>query len=152
MQISKYISFNEATKSPTAIKLGIKNIPPLKVLENMKLIGGVIFDKIRIHFGVPIGINSFYRCAELNTAIGGSVTSQHVSGEAIDIDADMYGKITNKQIFDYIKDKLDFDQLIWEFGTDENPDWVHVSYSKIKNRKQVIRAKKVAKKTVYVPY
>jgi hypothetical protein len=88
----------------------------------------------------------------LNTAVGGSLSSQHCTGEAIDIDMDGTS-ITNKQIFDFIKEHLEFDQMIWEFGTSANPDWVHVSYESTgKQRKQVLRAVKQGGKTSYVPY
>jgi hypothetical protein len=98
---------------------------------------------------VPIFIASGFRCENLNTLVGGSKTSQHRLGEALDIDADNYGGITNKQIFDYIKTNLHFDQLIWEFGTNENPEWVHVSYKPKGNRNSVLKAKKVGGKTIY---
>jgi hypothetical protein len=86
-------------------------------------------------------VSSGYRSAELNTAIGGSKRSQHVEGRALDLDADVYGRCTNAQIFRYIKDNLEFDQLIWEFGDEDNPDWVHVSYVYDgNNRKRCLKA------------
>jgi hypothetical protein len=86
----------------------------------------------------------------LNKAIKGAATSQHCSGEAMDIDMDGTS-ITNAQIFNYIKDNLVFDQLIWEFGTDKNPDWVHVSYESTgKQRKQILKAIKKNGKTSYI--
>jgi hypothetical protein len=90
----------------------------------------------------------------LNKCIGGSATSQHCQGEAIDIDMDgTPNGVTNKMVFNYIKDNLEFDQLIYEFGNDTNPDWVHVSYESTgKQRKQVLRAYKEAGKTKYKPY
>ena len=93
-----------------------------------------IFEPLREYVECPIYISSFYRSPELNTAIGGSKNSQHCKGEAIDLD-DVYSKVKNKVFFDYIKENLDFDQLIWEFGDDENPAWVHVSYKEKGNRK-----------------
>jgi len=113
MDISPHVSYKEATHSDTAKRLGIINIPDFEQLSKMVTIATEIFEAIRNHFGVPIHVSSFFRSAELNKAIGGSKTSQHVLGEAMDIDADKYGKITNRQIFNYIKDKLKFDLLIW---------------------------------------
>jgi zinc D-Ala-D-Ala carboxypeptidase len=140
-RISKYVSYNEGVRSQTATRKGIKNTPTATELLRMKKVATEVFDKVREHFGIPLYVSSFFRCKELNTSIGGSKTSQHMSGEAIDIDADGLS-ITNKQIYDYIKDNLDFDQLIWEYGTDKNPEWVHVSYKYSgKNRKQILRIK-----------
>jgi hypothetical protein len=150
--ISKHITLAEATKSQTAIRLGIKNVPNKDQLEAMKYVAENIFERVREHFKVPIGVSSFFRGFELNKAIGGSTTSQHCKGEAIDIDADIFGGITNKQIFDYVKDNLDFDQLIFEFGTEKNPDWVHVSLVKGLNRRQILKAYKSGGKTIYKPF
>jgi len=107
-----------------------------------------VFEPIRTHFDEPIRVNSFFRSAALNKTIGGSTTSQHCKGEAIDINATK--GITNKQLYNYIKNNLEFDQLIWEFGTDKEPDWVHVSYTTAKpNRNQLLRASKKGGKAVY---
>ena len=138
--ISKYITFEEATTSQTAIRNKILNVPTDLELINMQLVGIRVFDVIREHFKTPIRVSSFFRCRLLNNCIGGSKTSQHVKGQAIDMQGT--GKITNQMIFDYVKENLDFDQLIHEYGTDTNPAWVHVSYvSKEKNRKQVLYIK-----------
>jgi zinc D-Ala-D-Ala carboxypeptidase len=138
--ISKYISYLEATVSQTATRNKIENIPGNQELINMQLVGIRIFDVAREYFKTPIRVSSFFRCLALNKAVKGSKTSQHVKGQAIDMQGT--GKVSNKMIFDYIKDNLDFDQLIWEFGNDKNPAWVHVSYvSKEKNRKQVFHVK-----------
>jgi hypothetical protein len=130
-------------------------------IANFKLLAEKVFQPIRDHFGVPIRISSGYRSAALNKAIGGAgktvngiyvPSSQHCTGEAIDIDMDGT-EISNKQVFDFIKEHLEFDQLIWEFGTDANPDWVHVSYESTgKQRKQVLKAVKQGKTTVYRVY
>lgn len=106
----------------------------------MKLVAETCFEPIRNHFGIPLPVSSFFRCEALNKAIGGSKTSQHCKGEAIDMDADG-SPITNKQIFDWAKANLKFDQLIWEYGTSENPAWVHISFSKHGNRNQVLYIK-----------
>jgi zinc D-Ala-D-Ala carboxypeptidase len=150
MQLSKNLSLAEVTRSETAKRKGISNMPTPEHIENFKKLAENVFQPIREHFGVPIHISSGYRSKALNTAIGGSLSSQHCQGEAIDIDMDGTS-ITNKQVFDFIKEN--FDQMIWEFGTDTNPDWVHVSYdSSGKQRKQVLKAVKQGGKTSYVPY
>jgi hypothetical protein len=152
MQLSKNLALAEVTRSETAKRKGISNMPTPEHLENFKKLAENIFQPIREHFGKPIHISSGYRSKALNTAVGGSLSSQHCTGEAIDIDMDGT-EITNAQIFHFIKDNLNFDQMIWEFGTDENPDWVHVSYESTgKQRKQILVAKRVGGKTVYVPY
>ena len=152
MQLSTNLSLAEVTRSETAKRKGISNMPTAEHIENFKKLAANIFQPIREHFGKPIIISSGYRSAELNKAIGGSLSSQHCSGEAIDIDMDGTD-ITNAQIFYYIKDNLNFDQIIWEFGTDTNPDWVHVSFAANRSqRKQMLVAKKVNGKTTYIPY
>lgn len=154
MKISKHLSLAEVTRSETAKRRGISNQPTAAHIENFKILAENVFEPIRTNFGVPIHISSGYRSEALNKAIGGSLTSQHCSGEAIDIDMDgSTNGVTNKMVFDYIKDNLKFDQLIWEFGTSSNPDWVHVSYKSTgKQRKQILRAVKNGKKTSYIPY
>ena len=142
MKLSKYVNLSEATKSQTATRKGIKNEPDEEQLEAMKYVAKNIFDKVRDFVGGPLFPSSFFRSPELNVAIGGAKTSQHCKGEAIDIDADFYGKGSNVDIFWYIKNKLTFDQLIWEFGSTTNPDWVHVSLKKEDNRGQVLRCYK----------
>lgn len=153
MKLSKYVSLAEVTRSDTAKRKGIDNSPTAEHLENLKVISEEVFDKVREHFGVPIFISSGYRSAALNKSIGGSATSDHNLGKALDLDQDGHGNgVTNMDVFKYIKDNLEFDQLIFEFGTDKNPDWVHVGYRKGANRKQVLRAIKEGGKTKYVPY
>jgi hypothetical protein len=152
MQLSKNLSLAEVTRSESAKRNGINNMPTPEHIENFKLLAEKVFQPIREHFAVPIHISSGYRSAALNKAVKGSLSSQHCSGEAIDIDMDGT-TITNAQVFNYIKDNLEFDQLIWEFGTDKNPDWVHVSYeSKGKQRKQILKAYKAGGATKYKPY
>lgn len=154
MQISKHLTLAEVTRSETAKRKGISNMPTEEHIKNFKLLAEKVFEPIREHFKVPIHISSGYRSKALNEAIGGSLSSQHCSGEAIDIDMDgSTNGVTNVQVFNYIKDNLVFDQLIWEFGTKEAPDWVHVSYeSSGKQRKQILRAIKSNGKTSYEPY
>ena len=128
MNLSKNLTLAEVTKSTTAKRLGIDNTPDEWTTENLRQIAINIFQPLREAFGCPIYVSSGYRSGELNTAIGGSTRSQHVEGRALDLDADVYGGCTNSQVFNWIKENVDFDQLIWEFGDDDNPDWVHVSY------------------------
>jgi hypothetical protein len=143
MKLSKNLSLLECTKSNTARRLNIDNTPSEAVIDSLKLIAQKVFQPLRDYYNLPIGVSSGYRSQELNKAIGGSKTSQHCKGEALDLDADIYGGLTNKQIFDYIKDNLEFDQLIWEYGDNKTPDWVHVSYKKENNRLQVLRCERV---------
>jgi hypothetical protein len=128
MNLSKNLTLAEVTKSTTAKRLGIDNTPDEWTTENLRQVALNIFQPLREAFGCPIYVSSGYRSGELNTAIGGSSRSQHVEGRALDLDADVYGGCTNSQVFNWIKENVDFDQLIWEFGDDDNPDWVHVSY------------------------
>jgi hypothetical protein len=152
MQLSKNLALAEVTRSETAKRKGISNMPTPEHIENFKKLAENVFQPIREHFGVPIHISSGYRSYALNKSVGGSASSQHCSGEAIDIDMDGTS-ITNKQIFDFIKENLNFDQMIWEFGTDANPDWVHVSYESTgKQRKQILKASKTASGTKYTPF
>tara|TARA_R100000541_G_scaffold58609_1_gene70092 strand:+ start:1010 stop:1471 length:462 start_codon:yes stop_codon:yes gene_type:complete len=150
MNLSDNLSLNEVIKSDTAIKNGIDNNPTEEHLKALKTIANEVFQPIRDYFDVPIAISSGYRSRALNIAIKGSATSQHCKGEALDLDADVFGRVTNAEIYNYIKDNLDFDQLIWEFGTDEEPNWVHVSYTTKKaNRKMILKAYKVNGKSHY---
>jgi hypothetical protein len=152
MKISPNLNLAEITRSDTAKRNGIDNTPTAEHLENFKLLAEKVFEPIRAHFGVPIHISSGYRSKALNAFIKGSASSQHCKGEAIDIDMDGSSNgVNNKMIFDFIKENLDFDQLIWEFGSDKNPDWVHVSYSKKGNRKQKLKAVRSGAKTTYLP-
>ena len=152
MQLSKNLVLAEVMRSETAKRKGISNMPTPEHIENFKKLAENVFQPIRDHFGVPIYISSGYRSKALNKAVGGSLSSQHCQGEAIDIDMDGTS-ITKKQIFDFIKDNLIFDQMIWEFGTDINPGWVHVSYESTgKQRKQILKAVKIKGKTSYLPY
>ena len=149
MSISKHISYKEGVYSRTALRRGIKNNPNAEQMENMVAIAEEVFEPLRMWVGGPIKINSFFRSPELNRAIGGSGKSQHCHGQAIDLD-DTFGKATNAEMYEFIKKNLDFDQMIWEFGDDENPDWVHVSYvSPDQNRKRCLKAYKKSGKTNY---
>ena len=148
-KISKHISLREAIESYTAKRKGIENIPNEYQLTNMVVLAENIFEPLREWVGGPVKINSFFRSEELNKAIGGSSKSQHCQGRAMDID-DTYGYKTNAEMYEYIKNNLDFDQLIWEFGDDENPDWVHASYvSNDENRRRCLKAERINNRTNY---
>jgi len=140
--LSKHVSVKEGVYSTTAKRLGLDNTPTHEHMANMELICEKVFEPLRAHVNGPIKINSFYRGPELNKAIGGSSKSQHCSGQAMDID-DTYSYATNAEMYNYIKENLNFDQMIWEFGTDKNPNWVHVSYvSESANRNRCLKAYK----------
>lgn len=151
MMISSYVSYKEVVYSQTAIRNDIDNSPTIPQLRNIRDAAEDLFDLLRDWVGGPVKINSCFRSEELNKRIGGARSSQHLAnnGAAFDID-DTYGHKTNAQMFYYIKENLDFDQLIWEFGDDDNPDWVHVSYKSEGNRKQVLKAVKENGKTKYM--
>jgi zinc D-Ala-D-Ala carboxypeptidase len=150
MKLSKNLTLKEVTKSDTANRLGIDNTPEDFDIKNLRAIAEEVFQPLRDHFGVPLFVSSGFRSKKLNKAIGGSKYSQHMVGEALDIDADVYGRVTNRELFMFIKENLIFDQLIWEFGDDDTPNWVHVSYKeKGQNRKQVKRAYRDSKGVYY---
>ena len=142
MKISKNLSLKEVIKSNTADRLDLNNMPTEEHLENLKEVAEKIFQPVRDHFNVPVGVSSGYRSEALNRAVRGSKTSHHCKGMALDIDADIFGEITNKEIFEYILHNLEFTQLIWEYGTNEEPNWIHVAYDKNNLKKQVLKAVK----------
>jgi zinc D-Ala-D-Ala carboxypeptidase len=147
-QVSEHISLKEAIRSQTASRLGISNDPTEEHLASMKITAEKVFEPVRKALNRPIIVSSFYRSPKLNTAIGGSKTSQHCKGEAIDIDTGVF----NNEVFYWIKNNLVFDQLIWEFGDTKEPSWVHVSYSVNGNRGQILRAYSENGKTKYIPF
>ena len=150
MKLSNNLSVKEVTKSNTAKRFGIDNRPTIEHLQNLKAIALNIFQPARNHFKKPIFVSSGYRSEDLNEKIGGSKTSQHSKGQALDLDAHTFGGLTNKELFDFISEHLEFDQIIWEFGTDEEPDWVHVSYvSSSINRGESLKAYKANGVTKY---
>ena len=142
MKLSENLTLAECTKSNTARRKGIDNTPDDPwIIENLKKIAEHVFQPCRDHFGVPIYVSSGYRCPELNRAIGGSKRSQHMEGRALDLDADVFGGCTNSEIFNWIRENVEFDQMVWEFGDSSNPDWVHVSYVRDGvNRKRCLKA------------
>jgi hypothetical protein len=149
MRISNHITYAEAIHSNTAKRKGIDNTPNPTQVEAMKLLAEEIFEPLREWVGGPIKVNSFFRSVALNEAIRGVASSQHCKGQAIDLD-DVYGRKSNAEMFHWIKENLCFDQLIWEFGTDMNPNWIHVSFvSKEENRNRCLKAYKEHGKTKY---
>ena len=147
--ISKHVSYKEGVRSNTALRLGIENTPGAEQLEKMEIVAKEVFEPLREWVGGPIKVNSFFRGEKLNKAVGGSTKSQHMSGQAMDID-DGFGHRPNADMYGFIKENLNFDQMIWEFGDDENPDWVHVSFvSKEENRNRCLKAYKEKGKTKY---
>lgn len=165
--ISKHITYKEATLSPTAVRLGINNIPNEKQLENMKMWAEKVFEPTRAFVSqmrsadTALSLNSFFRCVALNKALHGSETSSHCAGEktgieeaAGDIEAH-YRDFTNKDLFLLIKEKGAFDQLIWEFSDPNDPSqpaWVHVGFRRHDNRMQVLRAIVENGVTKYIPF
>lgn len=146
--ISTHITYKEGVISATGQRLGIGNTPHPAILATMKVTAEKLFEPLREYFGQPIRIISFFRCAALNKAVGGAKNSSHMKGEAIDVEGT--NGITNADIFRYFKNgNVDFDQVIWEFGTDQEPDWVHISYREGNNRREFLRARKVNGRTIY---
>jgi zinc D-Ala-D-Ala carboxypeptidase len=150
MNLSENLTLEEVTKSATADRLHVKNDNMSdEVLANLKALAVSVFQPIRNKLG-PIRISSGYRSPELNKAIGGATNSQHSVGEALDLQGI---KSENHEIFNFIKDNLVFDQLIWEFGDHTDPDWVHVSFKRnASNRKMILISKKSNGKTLYDPW
>ena len=151
MKLSKNLSLHEVTKSDIAMRKGIDNTPSEEHLENLKYLAKKVFQPIREHFGVPIYISSGYRSPELNKAVGGSSRSFHSHGMALDLDQDGRNKgVSNSDVFYFIKDNLPFTELIWEFGDENNPNWVHVAIaSGREDEKNIKIAQKVNNQTIY---
>jgi hypothetical protein len=147
MRLTAHFNLAEFTRSESAKRHGVSNNPTPEHLENIRVLCERILEPIRAKYG-PIVISSGYRSKTLNHYIGGALKSQHLEGKAVDIDMDGMGSVTNKEIFEYIKYNLEFDQLINEF----NYAWVHVSYNAGKNRKQILDALKDNGRTVYAPH
>ena len=142
MKLSKNLSLAEVVRSETAKRLDIDNTPLKEHIDNLKIIAEKVFQPIRDHFACPIHVSSGYRGEALNKAIKGASTSLHMTGQALDIDMD-FTDVSNTDIFNYIKDNLEFDTLIWEFSNEDgSPKWVHVSYREGKNRNQILEAYK----------
>lgn len=152
MKISAHVSYKEVTFSQTATRRGIDNNPDAEQLANIQRLCERVFEPLREWAGGAIKINSCFRSQDLNKAIGGANSSQHCAngnGAAMDID-DNYGGKTNAQMFHWIRENVVFDQLIWEFGDEVNPDWVHISLKEEGNRKEILQAIRVNGRTSYV--
>ena len=150
MRLSDNFSLHEFVRSQTATRHNIDNTPNEEVIENLKSLCIGVLQPVRDYFQKPMIISSGFRCEELNTKIGGSKTSQHVHGQAADIEVLEVG---NLELSDWIHTNLSYDQLILEFYTPGIPDsgWVHVSYKSEGNRKSILTAMKENGKTVYKP-
>lgn len=152
MNLTPHFTLKELTESPTAKAKGIDNTPTPEHLSNMKHVCEKILEPVRAYFKKPVQVNSSYRSPALNRAIGGSSTSQHVNGQAVDFEIP---GISNKTVADWVSENLEFDQIILEFYKPEegvNSGWVHVSLKKEGgNRKQKLVALKDGSKTVYKP-
>ena len=149
MKISDHITYAEAIHSNTAKRKRIDNTPNPTQVDAMKLTAELVFEPLREWVGGPIKVNSFFRSVALNEVLGGVASSQHCKGQAIDLD-DVYGRKSNAEMYRWVKENLCFDQLIWEFGTDMNPNWIHISYvSKEENRNRCLKAYKESYKTKY---
>lgn len=146
MNLSKHVTVDEFVNSPTATNRGINQTMDSTTTQKAKDLCENVFEPIRAYLGLPIRINSGYRSPALNRAVGGATSSQHVKGEAMDLD------LQDRELFEWIIDNIDFDQLIYEFGNDQFAGWFHISYRKGNNRKQALRAVKKAGKTLYIPY
>jgi hypothetical protein len=146
MNLSKHVTLAEFERSETAINRGINNSMNEWEIERAKLVCENCFEPIRAKVGAPIRINSGFRSGALNRAIGGASTSQHSLGEAIDLD------LHDRDLFEWVIDNVEFDQLIFEGGTTDKADWFHISYRKGRLRKQVLRMVKKGGKTTYIPY
>ena len=154
MKLSENVTLAEVIKNKTASQLGLDNSPTPEHLENIKKVLNNVFEPLRAGLGgKPIFISCGYRGAAVNAKTkGASKTSYHCFGNALDLDADVFGGMTNADIFNYIKDNLEYAELIWEYGTDTNPDWVHVAFDEGKNVKETLRCKSVNGKPKYEIY
>ena len=151
--ISKHITYSEATRSETAVRYGVSNAPNATQLAAMRYIAGRVFEPLRVHVGEPVRVSSFFRSPSVNALIpGASTTSQHLKGEAIDICRFAGSRFTNADLFWYIRENLEFDQLIWEHGTNEEPEWIHVSLKTSGNRRQLLQAYKLGGATRYMDF
>jgi len=139
-KLSENFRLGELTKSNTAIRLGIDNTPTFEELENLRSLACIVLQPVREHFGITL-ISSGFRCQKLNAALGSSDRSQHLTGNAVDIEVP---GLDNYVLATWIRDNLEFDQLILEFydGIDPASGWVHVSYKDLGNRGQCLTINK----------
>jgi zinc D-Ala-D-Ala carboxypeptidase len=152
MKLSANFQLSELVKSQVAERKGIPNNPSPSHIDNLKALCVNVLQPIRSHFDSPVLISSGYRSAELCIAIGSKPTSQHSEGKAADIEV---VNVDNKELAEWIRDNLEFDQLILEFYREGEPDsgWIHVSWNADNNRSQTLKAiKNEEGKTVYTPW
>ena len=149
MNLSKNFTLNELTKSETAIRLDIDNTPNDEQIESLRLLCENILQPVRDHFGKPVKISSGFRCPAVNQATGGSATSDHCKGQAVDFEID---GLPNPDVAQWIMDNLDYTQLILEFYTQGQPNsgWIHCSFDPSNLKNQELTAVKVAGKTQYL--
>ena len=150
MNLTKNFTLAEMTKSETALRHGMENEPGENEIGNLKLLCEKVLQPVRDHFGKGVKVNSGFRHPDVNAKVGGSRTSDHTRGQAADIEIP---GVPNAELAEWIKDNLDYRQLILEFYTPGVPDsgWVHVSYVAEDNKKEVLTATKQNGKTVYLP-
>jgi hypothetical protein len=150
MNLTKNFTLSELTKSETALRRGLNNEPTQEIISALQLLAVNVLQPVRDHYAKGVKVNSGYRSPEVNAAVGGSRTSDHCKGQAADIEIP---GVANAELAEYIKDKLQFTQLILEFYTQGVPDsgWVHVSYDPSNLKKQVMTAVRRDGKTVYLP-
>jgi hypothetical protein len=149
MKLSPNFTLHEMTKSETALRLGLSNEPGEAEIESLRLLCEKVLQPVRNHFGKGVKVNSGFRHPDVNKAVNGSTTSDHCKAMAADIEIP---GIPNAELAEWIKDNLEFKQLILEFYTLGIPDsgWVHVSYNKDDLKKQVLTATKENGKTIYL--
>lgn len=146
MNLSKHVTRAEFERSDASIRHGIPNVMTEADLQRAKELCENVFEPIRAYLSAPIRVNSGYRSPAVNKRIGGAKNSQHVLGEAIDLD------LHDRKLFEWILDNVEFDQAIFEGGTEDRADWFHISYRKGRNRKQALRMVKKGGKSTYIPY
>ena len=154
MKLTANITLDELTKSQVAESKGINNNPNPSQIENLKALATNILQPVRSHFDKPLIISSGFRCAQLCIEIGSSVNSQHVAdNNAAAADFEIPG-VDNRELANWIRSELEFDQLILEFYKDNEPTsgWIHCSYSTDHNRNQSLRAQRVDGKVSYTPW
>ena len=135
-RLSKHFKLRELEKSQVALRHGIDNtVKDETIFNNLKTLCGEILEPVRNHFGKPFTPSSGYRCLELNRKLGSRDTSQHTLGQAVDIEVP---GVDNEELFDYIKENLEYDQIILEFydGIDPKSGWVHVSYASLEDNRK----------------
>ena len=130
MKLSPHFTLGELTKSSTAERKGIENVPSDEEIKDLTILCERILEPVRNNYGIPFAPNSGFRCLELNREIGSSDKSQHVTGQAVDFEVP---GVSNKEVALWVKNNLVFDQLILEFYKEADPSsgWVHCSYKAV---------------------